>query len=206
MNKLDLLILAGAGAMVAAAAGLWFSREEMITLRPLEPSSDLPVFQPVDEQAYAAERRKVAVVVPRPGDDPVDVAFLKAARRLRNSPCSEAAKADYLANMAVFARNNLRNNLAAMRAGDDSRPSLSPLKHQAGEYLDHMQMHGFITSAEFREAMKEVSPNMALAITANEEAGRVIDMELGGSACDRRKRGEPQPAMSWEPQGDERGR
>ena len=46
---------------------------------------------------------------------------------------------------------------------------------------------------------------MALSITANEEAGRVMDMEMDGNACDRRRRGEPQPPMSWEPQGDERG-
>ena len=205
MNKLDLLILAGAGAMAAAAPGLWFSREQVITLRPMERSSDMPVFQPVDEEAHAAERRRIAVVVPRPDDDPVDVAFLKAAKRLRNSPCSEAAKADYLAQMTVFARNNLRNNLAAARAGDEPRPSLSPLAHQASEYLDHMQMYGFVTSAEYREALKGVSANMALSITANEEAGRVMDMEMDGNACDRRRRGEPQPPMSWEPQGDERG-
>lgn len=203
MNKLDLLILAGAGAMVAAAAGLWFSQEQVIILRPMERSSEMPKFERVDEKAHAAERRRIAVVVPRPDDDPVDVAFLKAARRLRNSPCSEAAKADYLANMAVFARNNLRNNIAAMRSGDDS-PSLSPLRQQAGEYLDHMQMHGFISNAEFREALKEVSPNLALSITANEEAGRVLDMEMDGNACDRRKRGESQPPMSWEPQDDGR--
>ena len=204
MNRLDLLILAGAAAMTVAAAGLWFSREQMVFQRPMEPSTDMPVFQRVDEEAHAAERRRVALVVPRPDDDPIDVAFLKAAKRLRNSPCSEAAKADYLANMAVFARNNLRNNLAAMRGGDDSRPSLSPLKQQAGEYLDHMQMYGFISNAEFREAMKEVSPNLALSIAANEEAGRVMEFEMGGGACDRRRRGEPQPAMSWEPQDDGR--
>ena len=190
--------------MMAASAGVWFNREPVVILSPLEPSSDLPVFHRVDEKAEAAERRRIAVVVPREADRPVDTALLRAAKRLRNSPCSAPAKTDYLVAMIEWSRTSLQENLAAARRGEVERPSLSPSKAQASEYFDHMPMYGYVSSDEFRAAMKEVTPNIGLAIAQSEESGRITDMSMGGSACDRRRRGEAQPRMSWEPADDER--
>lgn len=203
MNKLDLLILTGAGLMIATAAGLWFGRDQVMILSPLRPSSDIPVFRQVDEKEYEAERRRIAVVTPRPGDSAADTAFLKAARRLRNSPCSGPARTEYLAAMTVYARTDLRENLEAARRGEDDRPKTS-LEAQASEYFDHMHMHGYISSGDFREAMKQVSPGIGMAMAMSEARGETMDMAMGGNACDRRRRGEPQPGLSWEPQDDGR--
>jgi hypothetical protein len=204
MDKLNLVILAGAGAMAAAAAGMWFSREEVVVVRPLEPSSELPRFEPVDVKALQAEGRRIAVVVPKGSDDPTDVAFLKAAKKLRNSPCNATAKAEFLAIMPAYARKNLRNNLAALRRGEEGRPQLSPLAAQASEYFNYIEIYGFVTRAEYRNAMKQVTPGLGLSIAANEEAGPVVNMSMGESACERHRTGEPQPRLSWEPEEDSR--
>lgn len=208
MNKLDLGILIGAAAMAAVAGGLWFMRDGFITLTPMPPSSDIPVFEKFDQAQYDKDRRRTAVVVARPSDDPITVTYLKAARRLRNSPCSAPARANYLTAMTAYARNNLQKNLAEARRGEAGRPELSPLEHQASEYFDMIPMYGFITQADFRQAMKGVSPNIGLALAASEEAGTVDTSlsEMAGDACERRKRGEPQPTMSWEPQQDDADR
>lgn len=205
MNKIDLLILAGAGAMIAAAGGLWFSKDQFITLRPMQPDARISTFQPVDPEEHEAQRRRTAVVVPRGSDDPITVAYLKAAKRLRNSPCSEEAKSDYLAAMTAFARNNLQNNLRKARSGeDDSDERFSPLEHQASEYFDRMMMDGFVTQADYRRAMKEVTPAIGLSMAVSEARGEVVSTPFGnGGACDRRRRGEPNPPMSWEPQPGE---
>lgn len=202
MNKLDLGILIGAAAMAAVAGGLWLMRDGFITLTPMQPTSDVPVFEKFDQAEYAAERRKIAVVVARPGDDPITVTYLKAAKRLRNSPCSAAARADYLTAMTAFARNSLQKNLAKARRGEMSDPELSPLEHQAGEYFDMMPMYGFVSQADYRAAMTEVTPNMGMAMASAERSGEMDATlsEMAGDACERRKRGEPQPTMSWEPQ------
>jgi hypothetical protein len=199
MDKLNVVILAGAGAMIAAAAGMWFSREQVVTLQPMQASADMPRFGRVDVKELAAERRRIAVVVPKSSDDPTDVAFLKAAKKLRNSPCNATAKAEYLAIMPVYARQNLRDNLAALRRGEESRPQLSPLAAQAGEYFNYLELNGFVTGQEYRNAMKQVTPGLRVSITAGEEAGHAMDRNMGESACDRHKLGEPQPRMTWEP-------
>jgi hypothetical protein len=206
MNKLDLGILIGAAVMALVAGGIWFVDNRLITLTPMQPSADVPVFRKVDPEDYARERRRIAVVVPRPTDDPVTATFLKAAKGLRNSPCSASATTRYLDAMTAYARNNLQKNLAKAQRGEADDPELSPLEHQASEYFDVMLMHGFISQAEFRDAMKDVSPNLGLALAAGEQTGSLDDSfsDMAGDACERRKRGEPQPSMSWEPQPDER--
>lgn len=188
--------------MAAGAAALWFSREPVIIVRPMQASGDLPRFGPVNPKELEAEGRRIAVVIPRGTDDPTDAAFLKAAKRLKNSPCSAAAKEEYLAIMPVYARKNLRDNLAALRNGDESQPRLSPLEAQASEYFNYLEIHGFVSAAEYRNAMKQVTPGLRMSITAAEEAGPVMNMSSGESACDRRRTGEPQPKMSWEPEDD----
>ncbi|RYG13464.1 MAG: hypothetical protein EON96_12625 [Caulobacteraceae bacterium] len=205
MNKLDLLILAGAGAMIAAAGGLWFSKDQIAILRPMQPDASLPVFKPFDPAEHEKERRRIAVAVPGEDDDDITVTFHRAAKALRNSPCSDAAKAAYLQSMTAFARYSLQRNLAAARRGEEDRVP-TPLQAQATEYFDMMPMYGYISGEELRDAMKGVSPGLGLMIAANERNGEIMP-DMGGSACDRRRQGEPQPAMSWEPQpGDSRDR
>ena len=69
MNKLDLGILIGAAVMASAAAGLWFSRGEAMILSPMKPSASVPTFEKFDPKKHEAERRRIAVAVPKEGDE-----------------------------------------------------------------------------------------------------------------------------------------
>lgn len=201
MNRLDLGILIGAAAMAVIAAVLWFSREEVMILTPMRPSADLPRFEKVDPEKHEAERRRIAVAIPDDEDEPTTLAFHRAARALRASPCSRPAKAAFLAAMTPYARASLKVNLARARRGDPD-PILTPLQAQAGEYFNMMPVYGYISPAEYREVMKGVTPGMALSITANEQAGTVMP-DVGDAACDVIKQGGALPPMSWEPQPGE---
>lgn len=201
MNKLDLLILAGAGVMIASAAGLWVSKDHIAILRPMQRDASIPVFKPFDAAEHEKERRRIAVAVPGEDDDQIIVTFHRAAKALRSSPCSGAARTAYLQAMTAFARYSWQRNLAEARRGEDDRVP-TPLQAQASEYFDMMPMYGYISGAEYRDAMKGVTPGLGLMIAANERNGEIMP-DMGGSACDRRRQGEPQPAMSWEPQPGE---
>ena len=198
MNKLDLGILIGAAVMASAAAGLWFSRGEAMILSPMKPSASVPTFEKFDPKKHEAERRRIAVAVPKEGDDAVTLAFHRAAKALRASPCSSRAKTAFLEAMTPYAQMTFKENLARARRGEED-PILTPMQAQAGEYFNMMPMYGYITNEEYRAVLKSVTPGMGLMIAANEQAGTIDMPDMGGSAGLARQRGEPPRPRSWEP-------
>lgn len=206
MTRIDLLILAGAGAMALTAGGLWlsqsdiFKRPEGYVLRPMSPSADMPVFERDPEKAQASrEARFVKVDSGEGADDRIAVrrVFLDKAKRLRASPCNATAKGEYLRAMSAYVGLKLAD---IRRSGGDHRWE-TPEDYQVIEYLDRMMQDNFITQAEYRQAMKSSTPALAVTMEAAERQGQVMEMpSYGPSACDAHNQGERAAPMSWEPQ------
>jgi hypothetical protein len=71
MEKLDLLILAGAGAMAATAGVLWFTREPSIALEDAPPAVQQMVAESADPQVRDAVKagRQVRLSALKPSSD-----------------------------------------------------------------------------------------------------------------------------------------
>jgi hypothetical protein len=71
MEKLDLLILAGAGAMAATAGVLWFTREPSIALEDAPPAVQQMVAESADPQVREAVQsgRQVRLRALKPSSD-----------------------------------------------------------------------------------------------------------------------------------------
>lgn len=206
MTRIDLLILAGAGAMALTAGGLWlsqsdiFKRPEGYVLRPMSPSADMPVFERDPEKAKASREARFTKTDSGEGaGDRIAVrrVFLDKAKRLRASPCNATAKGEYLRAMSAYVGLKLAD---IRRSGGDRRWE-TPEDYQIIEYLDRMMQDNFITQAEYRQAMKNSTPALAVTMEAAERQGQVMEMpSYGPSACDAHNQGERAAPMSWEPQ------
>lgn len=176
--------------------------------RPLTPSADIPVFERDPEKAQAGRAARYVKTDSGEGaDDRIAVrrVFLDKAKRLRASPCNATAKAEYLSAMSGYVGLKLAD---IRRSGGDRRWE-TPEDYQVIEYLDRMTQDNFITQADYRQAMKNATPALAVTMEAAERQGRVMEMpSYGPSACDARNQGERAAPMSWEPQprsADRRG-
>jgi len=174
MNKIDLLILAGAGALVAAAGGLWFthSQNAPVDVRILPDGREAHVTYPEGRQQGAATRMEV--VDPKAGPDPGLQAFLVSAERFRAQPCSAAAKTKYLAAFRAHIRNWTRR---AENPGDGSEKAqfsnmMAAVSHsnmKAIEIAEQLRDDGYVTATEHRNALRTAAPGMFSGAGPQEE-------------------------------------
>lgn len=203
MNKTDLLILASAGVMTMTAGGLWLSQNDLLAWtgryveRPLTPSGDMPTFERDSEKAESERAARFAKADAGNGAEErgaVRRAFLSKAGRLLVSPCNSTAKAEYLRALSDY----IALKLADIRRSGGERNWETPEDYQVIEYMDRMTQDNFITSGEFRQAMEDATPALALTVAAEEAQSNAPDMpSFGPSACEAYNRGERAEPMPW---------
>ncbi|WP_420480079.1 hypothetical protein [Brevundimonas sp. FT23028] len=163
MNKIDLLILAGAGAIAAAAGGLWFNHTQAsaVDVTKLADGREVRVAYP-EGRAQGATAR-IMVDDPRAAVDPVTQAFLDSARRLQAQPCSTSAKSAYLAALRAHLRKG-QQTVDSVRGGTEEAQfaavmsAMSSANQEALEVAERMQDDGFIWRREHQNVLRAVAP------------------------------------------------
>lgn len=164
MNKIDLLILAGAGAIAAAAGGLWFNHTQAaVEVSHLPDGREVRTTYPEGRQRGATVQ--TVVIDPQEDADPVTLALMASVQRLRAQPCSSTAKSAYLAALRAHIRNDLRKGEAARSARTDEEmlsammTGMSSANQAARDAIESMAEEGYVFRKEQANAFRAAAPN-----------------------------------------------
>jgi hypothetical protein len=166
MNKIDLLILAGAGAIAAAAGGLWFNHTQASAVEVSHLPDGREVHTTYPEGRERGATARTVVIDPQEDADPVTQALLASVQRLREQPCSSSAKSAYLAALRAHIRNDLRKGEAARGAQSDEAmmaammTGMSSANQAARDAIESMAEEGYVFRKEQANAFRAAAPNL----------------------------------------------
>lgn len=193
MEKLDLLILAGAGAIVATAGGLWFNHTQASTgdSAALPDGREVRISYP--EGRAQGGTAHIEVVDPKADADPATQALLSAAGRLQAEPCSASAKSAYLAALRAYVRDGQRKAEAARGGTEEARFSammseMSSANQQAFETTERLQNEGFVFRKEHQDALRAAAPEIYSGRASEDEEQESTHSGLT-PACESSRKG-----------------